>query len=478
VTEIDPRQDAAQDASPRREASARLDVDGVVGSEAQLREAMDPANQSLTDALRLSFRVLQVAIIVLAVLFLFSGFRTVGNGEGGVATVWGEISDPAGLEPGLATNWPPPVGDFVLFKADGRSVTDNNAFVSLAQIAHGQERSIQKAVVTDRLKPERDGSFLTVGGEIGHIRVSATYAVADPARFLESVGDREADALVRLALQRAVIQVGASHTLQDLRDTITPDLLKSMLRDRTQAMLEAASTGLMVTSIEMSQSPLPPAAIQQDFESYSRVRQEVAADIEQARQDAQETLLAAAGPGHEALAALIDEYERAWAQGDTGAAEAVLARMDEAFEQSDVTGNVARVIDSARRHRIGIDQTLGRDARLFAGLQQAYQANPQSVIARRWLETIGRIYGRPDVELMQLPEGLGALELNITSSQVIKDLRRTMRLDRIDSEAWQRGFTGSALDQFQDESEIKMDAGGRQLAIDEKGRVKGMREKD
>ena len=205
MTDIDPRQDAAQDGSPRRQASARLDVDGVVGSEAQLREAMDPANQSLTDALRLSFRVLQVAIIVLAVLFLFSGFRTVGNGEGGVATVWGEISDPAGLEPGLATNWPPPVGDFVLFKADGRSVTDNNAFVSLAQIAHGQERSIQKAVVTDRLKPERDGSFLTVGGEIGHIRVSATYAVADPARFLESVGDREADALVRLALQRAVI---------------------------------------------------------------------------------------------------------------------------------------------------------------------------------------------------------------------------------------------------------------------------------
>ena len=52
-----------------RAASARYIVESEVGSEGALRDAMDPANQSLADALRLSFRVLQAVIVVLVVLF-------------------------------------------------------------------------------------------------------------------------------------------------------------------------------------------------------------------------------------------------------------------------------------------------------------------------------------------------------------------------------------------------------------------------
>ena len=77
--------------APRRVASAEFNVDAEIGSEAALREAMDPANKSLTDALHMSFRVLQFVIIVLLVLFLFSGFKTIGNNESGVATTWGRV---------------------------------------------------------------------------------------------------------------------------------------------------------------------------------------------------------------------------------------------------------------------------------------------------------------------------------------------------------------------------------------------------
>src|SRR5215470_16874631 len=80
---------AVDDDAPRRAASARFIVDGQVGTDAAMRDAMDPANQSLADALRLSFRVLQIVMLVLVVLFLASGFRTVKEGQSGVATVWG-----------------------------------------------------------------------------------------------------------------------------------------------------------------------------------------------------------------------------------------------------------------------------------------------------------------------------------------------------------------------------------------------------
>ena len=69
------------DEARRRAASAQFDVQADVGSDAVLREAMDPANQSLAEALRLSFRVLQFVILVLIVLFVFSGVKTVEEDE-------------------------------------------------------------------------------------------------------------------------------------------------------------------------------------------------------------------------------------------------------------------------------------------------------------------------------------------------------------------------------------------------------------
>ena len=112
----------------QRDASARLEVAAVVGDAAELREAMDPANRSLADALQLSFRLLQVAIFCLLVLFLFSGFKTIETTQSGVATVWGRIVESDDLEPGLHMNWPAPVGEFVLFQADGRVTDDGDIF--------------------------------------------------------------------------------------------------------------------------------------------------------------------------------------------------------------------------------------------------------------------------------------------------------------------------------------------------------------
>ena len=71
---------------PRRAASAEFVVTAEAGSEAALREAMDPANQSFADALRLSFRILQLGMLALLAVFLFSGFQTVEEGDLGVQT--------------------------------------------------------------------------------------------------------------------------------------------------------------------------------------------------------------------------------------------------------------------------------------------------------------------------------------------------------------------------------------------------------
>ena len=74
------------------------------GSAAMLREAIDPANRSLQDALRLSYRVLQIVMLVLVVVFVFSGVKQVGEagyavrftGESHDITHPQALSDPQG----------------------------------------------------------------------------------------------------------------------------------------------------------------------------------------------------------------------------------------------------------------------------------------------------------------------------------------------------------------------------------------------
>src|SRR5690606_33585140 len=120
-----------EDDAPRRAASARFIVDTELSSEVVLRDAMDPANQSLAEALRLSYRVLQIVMLLLVVLFLASGFRTVDDGQSGVATVWGRIrtvDGEAALSPGPQFSlYPYPIGDFILFDVD-RVVDLGNTF--------------------------------------------------------------------------------------------------------------------------------------------------------------------------------------------------------------------------------------------------------------------------------------------------------------------------------------------------------------
>ena len=97
-------EESLEEEGPRRAASAQFHVEESTVTNVAMREAMDPANQSLGDALRLSYRLLQLGILILVVMFLFSGFETIREGYSGVKMVFGRIVGTPGseeLEPGL-----------------------------------------------------------------------------------------------------------------------------------------------------------------------------------------------------------------------------------------------------------------------------------------------------------------------------------------------------------------------------------------
>ncbi|HJN79709.1 MAG: SPFH domain-containing protein [Phycisphaerales bacterium] len=458
--------------SPRA-ASARLEVTQGVGDAAMLREAMDPANRSLADALQLSFRLLQVTILCLLVLFLFSGFKTVEANQSGVATLWGAIVDRDGLEPGLQMNWPPPVGEFVVFQAEGRTVDDGEAFVTRGVGVQGRDRAVKQAKATDRIKPERDGSFLTSDREIGHIASEARFEIVDPHKFLETVGDTEADELVRLALQRATVTIAARHTLHELRESLSSDAVREMLRERSQAMLDATKCGIQIVDVTLLDEPKPPLFLQKSFEDFSRVSQRVEADIEGARQAAQEQLIGVAGERHSDLERLINTYESELSEGRSG--DETLAEIDAWLDGGEASGAVFRAISGAHRYKTEIEKTIGSEARRFQSLLPGWRQHPELIIAQRLLKARSEVLSSEDAELVYVPLALGSLRLDISGQQHVRDARRRTDLKRRQENTWDNRL-GSALDVFRRVDELKGDAAGRQLVIDEDGRLRGMRE--
>ncbi|MCH2134352.1 MAG: hypothetical protein MK116_11430 [Phycisphaerales bacterium] len=458
----------------RRSASAQLVVDADVGSAAALREAMDPANRSLTDALQLSFRVLQLVIVVLLVLFVFSGFKTVGTAESGVATVWGRIVDREGLQPGLQMNWPPPIGEFVLFKSDGREVDGFNAFMSRAMVEKGIEKGMQDASQMDQLLPGQDGSFLTQGGQIAHVRVRTEYSVVDPVKFLRSVPDGSADSIVRVAVERAVVHVGLSQTLENLQ-SLSNEEVQELIGDSAQTVLNDIESGMRITSVMVVNEIQPPLYIQRLQENFSEAKQNAAARVNRAETKASDVLITAAGQNVNTLAKLMREYEEAWEQDLPDAGDR-LAAINAFFDGDEIAGQAANAISSAQRFQSLIDQTLGREARRFAGLLPAYRKHPELVIAEKWLEAYGSVMGQPDAEIMYVPSGLGSMGIDISGLESVRDIRR-----RADLEARKRGdsslLSGTASDYMMRADEITLGKAQRQLNIDsETGAVKGMRD--
>jgi regulator of protease activity HflC (stomatin/prohibitin superfamily) len=464
---------SAEGVARHRDASARLEVAGVVGDAAELREAMDPANRSLADALQLSFRLLQAAIFCLLLLFLFSGFKTIETTQSGVATVWGRIVESDDLGSGLHMNWPAPVGEFVLFQAEGRVVDDGDAFMTKGQGVQGQEQSILRARLSDRIKPERDGSFVTSGGEIGHLSSMARFEIVDPREFLETVGDDNVNRLVRLALQQATVSVAARHTLAELQSTLSSDVLRDLIRQSAQQLLDKANAGIRIVEVTLPEEPNPPFFIQKSFEDYSRIRQEVQGDIESAQQSAQEQLIAAAGEHYGDLEKLLVEYEEAW--GDDAKTAEVLSRIDTMFNESLISGRVFRAISSAKRYRTEIERTIGSEARRFEGLLDAWRLHPDLVIAQRLLSVRGDLLGAEDAEVILVPIGLGSLRLDISGLQNVRDTRRRFDLKKRADDAWDKEI-GSSIDVFRRVEELKGDAAARQMVIDESGRLRGGRE--
>ena len=451
-------------AAPRREKSAEFEVRDET-TDVGFHDAMDPANQSLADALRLSYRVLQLAILGLAVVFLFSGFQTVRDNSTGVRTLFGRIVGEGidrQVSSGLQAFWPYPVGEIVQVPMRRTVVMNNAFFPSLRTMGPGgaTEQSLEDAIgfaaTSKPIRPNGDGSLILKGGDLGHCRITADYSVDDAVSFLEQFTPIEADQVVQLAIARAAVHTAANLELQEFVED--RDRTNSEIRENAQGTLDELNAGIRISSLSCTDR-MPPFAVAKSVQGVQEARERAKTAVTTARQDGTQILDDAAGAAaFEEIVTLIAEYETEISRGDAAAADEVLARIGARFDQSDISGEAATTLTRARAYRSMIESGLGTFARRVDSLSASYRENPRQLVRQLWLDAYRDVLEGREVEVISAPPGLGSLALRMKSSKEVSNARRDGSLQRRTNAA----MKDTDLSGFQ--------LGSRQISIDKAGR--------
>lgn len=439
--------------------SAILNVESQGNSRASMREAMDPANQSLGEALRLSYRLLQVAIAGLVVTFFVSGFQSIPEGVTGIRTIFGSIAGDSGNEivaPGLQPFWPYPIGEFSTMQ-QRQSLDVRDAFWPFrAQKDVTLEMATDSADSNEPIRPGRDGSVITADGDLAHLQLTVDYSIVDPVSMLTQIGADKADALVRSVMQRAVVQTVAQYTLLELleqRDTPALDI-----RERMQASLDELHVGIQIGTVVIVERTAP-LAVRGALRRVQTAREDMKTNLEKARQESNAKLVGVAGPNYGVILEMIHVYELLLASGDQAGSDLQLTKIGQRFEQPDISGEASRIILQAKGYQSTLVATLAKETRRLTSLAQSYKENPKQLVQQLWLDAVRQSISQNEVEVFSVPNELDRYVIRVKSSPDIMQMRRESELARKKMAA---AMIGADLPSFQ--------LGSRQIMIDRPGR--------
>ncbi len=426
-----------------------------------LDESLDPANQSLADALRKSFRVLKVLMLVLVVLYFLSGWFSVKLGERGIIYRMGRIvgvadgglAAQAVLGPGWKWSWPFPIDRWQTIQTSERELP-----LEFMLALTANERStgvIERKFGT--LSPERDDYLVTGDTNILHASLTIKYRISNVIDYVTNVypmPDPKATVtskpfhhyneytILRNLARNSVIEAAAKQAVLDIRGSRQDQFLLAVaksLNRRLQALADrGASLGITIDLDNGVIAPkgksgkleaiMPPRQTQGVFDQVFTAQTQKSITIQKARSEADALLLVTAGQTHEQIAVAIEEefalirrVSAAQAKADSpGEAESQnlreqMGKQRELTESllADASGKVRSIIRGAEVQRDGIVKEARGDYQRFMAVLPEYLNNPRIFMTRLRDETRARALSDSDVVKMYVPPGAGQYRLHI-----------------------------------------------------------------
>ena len=380
--------------------------------------AGDAAQQSLAEALKVSFTILKLAMAALLVAYAFSGTFSVGSNEVALRLRFGDYVGTPGarvLERGTYLAAPFPIEEIV--KVDTRPMTlvlDREFWFETSAQESGLSRSQMQSRKALPLNPLRDGSLITGDSNIVHAQWTITWRIADPEAYLTNVGSPTLAAdLVRLVAQQGIVQTAAQLSADELLRGVVD---RQVAVGAMQRRLDDMRSGLVVDQLALDKVSAP-MRVARSFDAVTSAESDRAGRIVAAQQERARILGETAGEASVGLMSLITAFEQATERSDAAAAAASEQRIEQALMALEVDGTriggeVARVINAAETYRTRIVEQVATEAQTFEQLLPQYQQNPRLVLSKLWEDAREIILTGDDVETFYTVPGQLELQLN------------------------------------------------------------------
>jgi membrane protease subunit HflK len=397
-------------------------------------DEFDAAGKSLSEALRISFIVLKIIMIVLVVVFLASGFRTVEPDEQALVLRFGKIcgiGENRILGPGLKWVFPYPIDKIVKIPVAKKQNLPINSFWYYQRPDELLPETKPRVPAT--LDPVKDGYCITRSEErsqtiagltgsdyhIVHCKWQLTYKIDDPERFFKNTytddakpGQSYADVIaksIKPLLERlfedAVVTAMVNYTIDEAissQDRI-PKHVKKLLQEK----LDRIESGIAVVSVQLTDITWP-RQVDNAFLASIKASQESQKTISQAKGYAENTLNETAGP----IAAQLFETLK-----DETTREPVLSAVEGEEKEllwSQLAGQAQEKIAGARAYRTKVVETAKANAEYLQKLLPEYRKRPELVVQKIYQDAIEYILNNVDEKIIIQPtEGTKGREIRL-----------------------------------------------------------------
>jgi membrane protease subunit HflK len=198
-------------------------------------EASDADSQALAEALRSSFAIVKIVMVLMVVLFFSSGFFQVGPSEKAVILRFGR---PVGegksilLGPGLHWSFPYPIDEVVKIPiTEIQKVTSTTGWYFTTP---EQELSGEELPAGASLNPAIDGYAITADRNIIHTRATLNYHIDDPIQYIFNFAS--ASNSIQNTLNNALLFTAAKFNVDDILTNVFgfQDAVQARVSDLTE----------------------------------------------------------------------------------------------------------------------------------------------------------------------------------------------------------------------------------------------------
>jgi membrane protease subunit HflK len=374
-------------------------------------EPQDAAGMSLTSALRTSFMILKIIMLILVVLFLTSGIFRVQQDEQAMVLWFGivqGVGDDRVLEPGLKFTLPEPISEIIRIpvKKVQTLKVDSFWYFETEQEKLGQKNMYPPG----SLDPIKDGYCLTrneslVGMEgidynIVHSRWSITYSIDQPERFFENIyyeqprpGEDFLDAagksigpMLESFASNAIVSTMVRYNIDDAVTSKT-DISEGVKR-RLQEKLDAIESGIRIDDVRADRI-VWPRQVDGAFQASIEASQQSKTVVTEASSYKDKLLTDTAGSLAEPL---LEQFKQPG-----------LTQQQKEELVAQMKGQVQGLISEARAYKTTVVEEAKANAEYLLKLLPEYKKRPQLVLQRLYQDAIEEIMAGADEKIMIQP---------------------------------------------------------------------------